>query len=202
MPRWQSRLPESKQERIVQAIKDEIARASYEDFSIGSILRSCNISRGSFYQYFHNKEDIFLFLISDYQQKIIDDMIQALQKNDGDLFDMFEHTFRHAVRLLCYKDSRSFRHNLFCNMQLFDAIWKREGYAQSRIQNYDRLKAYVNPAHLRLTNPEEIGTLFEICTNSALKDAAYIFISDENEQQVLDRFLKKLDLLRRAYSAD
>ena len=196
------RLPESKQDRIVQAIKDEVERASYEEFSVGSVIRACGISRGSFYQYFPNKEDIFLFLIADYQQQIVDDMIRTLQENDGDLFAMFEHTFRHAVRLLCYKDSRSFRHNLFCNLQLFDVIWKRDGYQQDRIQNYDRLKGYVNPAHLKLTTEAEISTLFDICTNNALKDAAYIIISDENEQQVLDRFLAKLDLLRKAYQAE
>ena len=39
------RLPESKQDRIVQAIKDEVERASYEDFSVGSVIRACGISR-------------------------------------------------------------------------------------------------------------------------------------------------------------
>lgn len=196
------RLSDSKQERIVQAIKDEVARVPYEDFSIGSVIRACGISRGSFYQYFRNKEDVFYFLISDYQKQIVEDMIASLQENDGDLFAMFDHAFRHAVRLLCYKDSRSFRHNLFCNMQLFDVIWKQEGYARERIQNYERIREYVNPAHLKLTTDEEIRTLFDICTNNALKDASYIFITDENEHQVLERFLAKLDLLRSAYQAD
>ena len=193
------RLPESKQERIVQAIKDEIARAPFEEFSIGNVIRNCGISRGSFYQYFHNKEDIFFYLISDYQNKIIQDIISTMQGNDGDLFDMLEIVFRHAVRLLCYKDSRQFRHNLFCNVHLFEAIWKQDGYPQERIQNYDRIRSYVNPAHLNLTDPQEINSLLEICINSALKDVAYIFITDESEEQVLNRFFVKLRLLRKAY---
>ena len=67
-------MSDSKQERIVQAIKDEVARVPYEDFSIGSVIRACGISRGSFYQYFRNKEDVFYFLISDYQKQIVEDM--------------------------------------------------------------------------------------------------------------------------------
>lgn len=193
------RLPESKQERIIAAIKDEIARAPYESFAIGNILRSCSISRGSFYQYFHNKEDIYLYLISGYQKQIILHMIETLENNGGNFFDMLEGTFRYAVRMMCYKDSKAFRHNLFCNMRLYELIWQKDGYAEESIQDFSRVKSYINLEHLNLDSDEEAAVLFDICMINALKDVAGIFMADDDEQQVLEHFLRKLALLRKAY---
>lgn len=193
------RLPESKQERIIAAIKEEIARVPYEDFAIGSIIRQCGISRGSFYQYFHNKEDIYLYLISGYQKQIVTHMTETLQQNGGSFFDMLEATFRFAVRMMCYKDSKAFRHNLFCNMRLYELIWQKDGYAQESIQDFSRLKGYIDHSKLRLDSEEEAAVLFDICMINALKDLAGIFMSDDNEQLVLEHFLRKLALLRKAY---
>ena len=117
------RLPASKQERILAAIREEINKASYDALSVGSIIRECGISRGSFYQYFRNKEDIFRFMVAEYRSNVIDYAKKRMQENGGDLFDTAEATYRHTVRMLCYKDPRSYRQNLFCNIPLFSDIW-------------------------------------------------------------------------------
>ena len=51
-------LPETKRERIYQAIKTEFDRVPLDKISINSIIKEANISRGSFYQYFESKEDL------------------------------------------------------------------------------------------------------------------------------------------------
>lgn len=52
-------LPKDKKERILKAIISEIDKYNFEDISINRIVHSANISRGSFYQYFDNKTDLF-----------------------------------------------------------------------------------------------------------------------------------------------
>lgn len=58
------RLPAEKQERIVQAAMEEFARASFAHASINQIVKASAISRGSFYQYFTDKEDIYQYILS------------------------------------------------------------------------------------------------------------------------------------------
>lgn len=193
------RLPESKQQRIIEAIKEEIARVPYENFSIGNVIRQCSISRGSFYQYFSNKEDIYTHLIYGYQKSIIQHMKESLLNNGGDFFDMMEHSFRHAVRMLCYKDSKAFRHNLFCNMRLYELLWQKPDYAEESLQNLSQLREFIDINLLNVSDEEELFTLFDICMINALKDAAGIFMADANEQTVLDSFLAKHALLKKAY---
>lgn len=193
------RLSASKQERIMDAIKEEIAKAPFENFSIGNVIKNCNISRGSFYQYFNNKEDIYMYLIYGYQKQFFTHMKETLQSNGGNFFDMLEKTFRFAVRMLCYKDSKAFRHNLFCNMRLYEMLWQKVDYAEDSLRNVEQLRQYINIDLLKVNNGEELATLFDICMINALKDAAGIFMADDNEQKVLDIFLAKLALLKSAY---
>lgn len=193
------RLPESKQERIIEALKTEIANVPYEDFSIGSIIRKCGISRGSFYQYFHSKEEIYLYFLSGYQKQIIDYATHTLQENNGDFFAGVESTYRYAARMLCYKDSKAFRHNLFCNMRIYELLWQKSGFAEESQHDISCFKESVNFDLLALNNREEFDALFDIAMTSALKDLVGIFMKDASEHTVLERFLLKLRLLKRAF---
>ena len=194
------RLPDSKRERILQAIKEEIARSPYEDFSIGVIVRECGISRGSFYQYFKNKEDIYLYLLSGYQSQIFNFGTKKLLENGGDFFAALEDTYRFAVRMLCYKDSKAFRHNLFCNMRLVELVWQRVEYAEEQFREVWAFRDAVDRKLLNVQNEAEFSDLFNICMISGLKELGGIFITDDNEQTVLDRYLRKLALLRRVFA--
>ena len=193
------RLPESKRDRILDAIKEEIARSLYEDFSIGAIIRQCGISRGSFYQYFKNKEDIYLYLMSGYQEQILTHGAQVLRQNGGDFFAALEDTYRFAVRMLCYKDSKAFRHNLFCNMRLLETIWQNADYAEESFREIQEFRDAVNLDLLKLESPEEFRVLFGICMSTGLKELVGIFLTDDSEAVVLERYISKLNLLKRAF---
>ncbi|MCK9296206.1 MAG: TetR/AcrR family transcriptional regulator [Desulfobulbaceae bacterium] len=57
-----SNLPPEKQEKIVDAAVREFARHGYKKASINTIVRDAGIAKGSLYQYFHNKEELFVFI--------------------------------------------------------------------------------------------------------------------------------------------
>jgi AcrR family transcriptional regulator len=57
-----SNLPPEKQEKIVAAAVREFARHGYKKASINTIVRDAGIAKGSLYQYFHNKEVLFVFI--------------------------------------------------------------------------------------------------------------------------------------------
>ena len=56
-------LSKDKQDLLMQAAKEEFSRAPLHEASIANIIKSAGIPRGSFYQYFDDKEDLFLLLI-------------------------------------------------------------------------------------------------------------------------------------------
>jgi len=55
-------LPEEKRAAICRVGIAEFARYSYDSASINRIIASAGIAKGSFYQYFEDKRDLFLYL--------------------------------------------------------------------------------------------------------------------------------------------
>lgn len=80
------RLPEEKRQRLMDAAWEEFTRIPFADASINKIVRSANIPRGSFYQYFEDKRDLFTYLVRPLQQRFFDLAQQEVEAVHGDLF--------------------------------------------------------------------------------------------------------------------
>ena len=57
-------LPDDKRQRIIDVVIDEFADNDYANVSISSIVARAGIAKGSFYQYFEDKEDLYGYLVS------------------------------------------------------------------------------------------------------------------------------------------
>jgi AcrR family transcriptional regulator len=55
-------LPTEKQERILQAAIKEFGQRNVQEANLANIVSAANISRGSLYQYFLNKEDMYVYI--------------------------------------------------------------------------------------------------------------------------------------------
>lgn len=58
-------LNEEKKKKIFDAAVKEFAARRFSDASINQIIKTAEIPRGSFYQYFDGKEDIYLYVIKE-----------------------------------------------------------------------------------------------------------------------------------------
>lgn len=56
-------LPEEKRRAIIDAAIDEFAENDYEQASISRIVAQVGIAKGSIYQYFDDKKDLYLYLV-------------------------------------------------------------------------------------------------------------------------------------------
>ena len=62
-------LPEEKRETIFNAAVEEFAQYGLENASTNRIVANSGISKGSFYQYFEDKQDVFMYLLSVIEHK-------------------------------------------------------------------------------------------------------------------------------------
>ncbi|MDR2908325.1 MAG: TetR/AcrR family transcriptional regulator [Oscillospiraceae bacterium] len=58
-------LTEEKRGRILNTALDEFAEHGYQDSSVSRIVARAEIAKGSFYQYFNDKDDLFIFVIGE-----------------------------------------------------------------------------------------------------------------------------------------
>lgn len=82
------RLPEEKRQRLIEAAWDEFSRVSYTDASINQIIHAAHIPRGSFYQYFEDKGELFWFLRDEMRCYFFNLLQTLLEEAKGDLFQV------------------------------------------------------------------------------------------------------------------
>ncbi|HIJ80018.1 MAG: TetR/AcrR family transcriptional regulator [Desulfobulbaceae bacterium] len=63
-------LPVSKRDSIVREAVAEFAAQGYQRASINNIVKRLGIAKGSLYQYFENKESLFLYVFESFTQKV------------------------------------------------------------------------------------------------------------------------------------
>ena len=82
------RLPEEKRRRLLDACWSELTGVRFTDVSINRIITEAHIPRGSFYQYFSDKEDLIHYLLDNMREYFISLLQGILVEARGDLFAM------------------------------------------------------------------------------------------------------------------
>jgi len=80
------RLPEEKRERFIDAAWAEFARTGFAETSIANIVKGAGIARGSFYQYFADKDDLFDYLQDILLKYLVSQYCHIMKTCDGDMF--------------------------------------------------------------------------------------------------------------------
>jgi AcrR family transcriptional regulator len=62
-------LPEEKRETIMNAAIEEFAEYGLENASTNRIVKNSGIAKGSFYQYFEDKQDVFTHMLAEVEQQ-------------------------------------------------------------------------------------------------------------------------------------
>lgn len=65
-------LPEEKREKIFNAAVEEFAKHGLKNASTNRIVKNSGIAKGSFYQYFEDKQDVFMHMLDVIEQKEIE----------------------------------------------------------------------------------------------------------------------------------
>ncbi|MCI8511586.1 MAG: TetR/AcrR family transcriptional regulator [Lachnospiraceae bacterium] len=84
------RLPKEKQEAIRRAAFNEFKRVLPEAASINKIIREADISRGSFYTYFTDKEELLEWLIESQIKAHLQFYREKMKECDGDVWQMLD----------------------------------------------------------------------------------------------------------------
>ena len=80
------RLPEEKRTRLMDAAWEEFSATPYAKVSINRIIQTAQIPRGSFYQYFTDKEDLTAYMLGGMRRYFSKLMWGILAEVEGDLF--------------------------------------------------------------------------------------------------------------------
>lgn len=106
-----------KKSRIIEAATREFSCKMYDKASINQIIKGAEISRGSFYQYFEDKDDLYFFVI----KTIVDATSYTFLKDfltskPEDIFSVYESLFVYNIRLMSDRQYHGFFKNMYLSM--------------------------------------------------------------------------------------
>jgi AcrR family transcriptional regulator len=91
-------LPEKKRNFIETVAIDEFAEFGFENATINSIVSAAGIAKGSFYQYFDDKKDLFLHIIFKAGEKKSAYVTPVIMNPDNqDIFSTLEEVYRSGL---------------------------------------------------------------------------------------------------------
>lgn len=200
-------LPETKRERIYQAIKTEFDRVPLDKININSIIKEANISRGSFYQYFDDKGDLYDIFADRIMDSIKECFTNTLVKYKGDLFATMEEVMSLHFTKISQPKAKSqmqkFVPGVSVNAKsILDRICERS------ITYFNELTPNIDTRKFSFDNsPEDIRILFEMLmsiSKNAVFDVLFMDIDTDEAIKILNKKLKiiKNGCLKKEYRED
>jgi len=109
-------ISERKRGKIFDSALEEFSKQLFFESSINQIIKNADISRGSFYQYFDDKEDLYFYIISD----ILNNKVQSFSKQSSlgsnNIFSIFKEIFVLYLEMISHEKYNTFFKMFFLNM--------------------------------------------------------------------------------------
>lgn len=198
------RLSEAKQRAIYEAARKEFARVPYEKASINQIVKNADISRGSFYTYFEDKEDAMKYVMEENYTQMRSVCEDALEKNGGEYLGMLKTLFEYFVeKMQSTKEVMVIVENVFgrkekddfsqCMEQLLDFGTEKEEDGMNAHRNWmvDRM----NCNKMRVQSPEEVHSMMALGEGALYSSLRQYYLHPEKAESIRESFEVKLDII-------
>ncbi len=190
-------LPEEKRQRIIDAIMKEFSSSTTEKVSINRIIKTANISRGSFYQYFDDKVDLVEVLTKKFIDLSLEGANIALKYSNNDIFYTYEKLFEIISDFA--KDSRqkAILKNLLNNLRANDDLISE--YLLNRFDGFTALQdvsKHFNRDNLKYKDDYSVECLSQILTQ-VLKNALFnVYVMGKDSNNVKENYMRKLEIIK------
>lgn len=198
------KLSEEKKNRILDAAIKEYSRASVDEASIKNIVEEAGIARGSFYQYFESKYDLLNFILKKDFENIEKFVIEELEKNNGDIFQVHINLFDFLVKEIFSRGDVKFHEKRLNNLKssddmffYFPEIQKNKNCKEKMKPIFEKKEIIerINLSELKVKNDFEIQTLLNMLIIITKKSAISCFKYNSFEK-AREEHVKMIEFLK------
>lgn len=190
-------LPYEKRKRITDAVIKEFMERPNEKVSINRIIKTAEISRGSFYQYFDDKVDLIEIITKTMFEESSNKAKEILKLSCGDLFVMYIKMFDYFGNYSSQKQTMKIMRNIVDSFKANDDLVSE--YLKNRFNmalTNNEIYTMVDRQNLKFQDNESVKCLIEILTQ-VLKNAIFdVFVAGSDREEVHERLIKKIDIIK------
>ena len=187
-------LKEEKRQKIEKALKEEFSRTSFEEASISNIIAKANIPRGSFYQYFEDKQDAIEYIMNQFIDLEHQKIRALLIQNQGDIFDTSIKIYEYMVEKSLQEDNFRLMKNILQelrknNVNIFEV--------REKTNEKEEIHKLINQEVLNLEEESELFYFLRILTAITRSISAEVISNKISKEQGKERLLKEIEILKR-----
>lgn len=190
-------LPYEKRKRITDAVIKEFMERPNEKVSINRIIKTAEISRGSFYQYFDDKVDLIEIITKTMFEESSNKAKEILKLSCGDLFVMYIKMFDYFGDYSSQKQTMKIMRNIVDSFKANDDLVSE--YLKNRFNmalTNNEIYTMVDRQNLKFQDNESVKCLIEILTQ-VLKNAIFdVFVAGSDREEVREHLIKKIDIIK------
>ncbi|MDQ0974837.1 AcrR family transcriptional regulator [Neobacillus niacini] len=191
-------LSKEKQETLIAAAKKEFSRVPLHEASVANIIKSAGIPRGSFYQYFEDKEDLFYYLLNQLAEKSNRRFISVLMDKNGDLFETFIATFQFMLEVHRDQEHKNFFKNVYLNMNYkHEKTLANDVYEETQKTQYFTTIKLIDTSKLNIQDEQELHHVLKILMGVTFQNLVQLFVKEYSDEEALKNYLVQIDLLKR-----
>lgn len=190
-------LPKEKQKLIYESAIKEFSRVSFDEASINQIIHNANISRGSFYMYFEDKEDLYDYLLTIHKEKFSLIEKQIFEENDGDLLKSYQALFLKFIKKINHNRHKKFFQNIILNTNFKNVSVLPARNIDVEKKRTERLISYIDKEKLNITKEEELYDIVDLCNMCLIHSLIKIIKWNEDVDRVYQKFEHQLLLLKK-----
>lgn len=184
-------LSSEKREKIEKAIENEFGRTTFEKASISNIIENAKIPRGSFYQYFEDKEDAIKYIVKKYMKKEKEKIRNILIEVDGNIFDATIEIFEYMIESVKEKD----KFNLYRN--ILEELKKNNINIFQEEKQQRNIEEIINMKILNIKNKEDIRYMLKIVSAMARTISIEVITGKISKEKGKENLIKELEILKR-----
>ena len=187
------RLPEEKRARILEGAWSEFTAVPYAEASINRIVQTSRIPRGSFYQYFEDKKDIFLYIVSTHKNEAFGFVESFIKDSDGDVFSFMRKAIDFMISAECSEKVEGMK-RIFSQPWVFDMIVSDTMKGKQEEANTPKgiMFKYIDKNQLNVENDDELIALINIFASISLGLFFKIFIMGKNMEIDKEKIRKNI----------
>lgn len=180
----------SKREKVFQALTNEFTQSTLEDSSIKNIVTDAEIPRGSFYQYFTDKEDSLRYVIRETGHET------DIELKSENLYDLILHLFDREMKAL-NSNEESIRLQLIIQIARSPratTIFNEE--ITSKAMNSPEFNHLLEKSHMERLHRDQNVVVMELLIASLKEAMLKTFADYSNLKKIREDLQLKLKIIR------
>lgn len=189
------KLSENKKKKIIDAAKKEFARVPIEQASIKNIVEKADIARGSFYQYFEDKQDLLKYILENHFKEMNNNLKTQIIQSKGDIFNIFLIIYDFLNENCCDENDIDFYRKIFENIKTSEDSMILKEIIKEEPKKIVDFYEYIDKENLKINSKQDLEIiekiLFAITTKAIVMRFKY-----ETKEQARKEYLKQIEYLK------